>query len=231
MYVIDNKVFLHMVKCAGISVHQSAVNESKKIDFNLRHFSPEYLPERYQELPRYAVTRNPDSWYKSFYRFFLGVEGYMSFMLNDLKDDGYIYPIGLNEFIKRSINLKDTLIKYPNKARVFNNILRSQGNVHFINSYFKGSFDVYKPETLEQFNMSLYEWFYRGAGLHTVPEENLISMDSMNSMNSMNNLSKVEEIFDIKLKHLNKTAENKPKEEINEDILKLLHDTHEEFFR
>jgi len=197
-----------MVKSAGISVHTGLINSQHKIYWNQRHASLDSLPKRYNRLPRYGVIRNPEEWYISFYKFFVNVQGYMSFMLNDLGEDGFIHPINFEEFIKRSANLKDTLIKYPNKARVFNNILRSQGNIHFVTGYFKEPIDIKNNifgdlETLDQFDMSLYEWFYRGCGMHT----------STNI--PMNKLEEVESLFDIKIGHQNKTRIT----ENNKDII------------
>jgi len=223
MYITEDKVFLHMVKSAGISVHSGLINSNNKINYNQRHASINHLPDKYKHLPRYGIIRYPHLWYKSFYNFFLNVEGYMSFMLNDPKDDGYIYPIDFNEFIKRSINLKDTLIKYPNKARVFNNILRSQGNIHFVCGYFQEAIDIDQNNnfgdlnTLNQFDMSLYDWFYRGCGMHT----------SVNI--PMNKLEDVEKIFNIKIGHKNKTL-TKTKAKYNKDTLNLVKETHKKFY-
>ncbi|RLF26671.1 MAG: hypothetical protein DRN14_06500 [Thermoplasmata archaeon] len=218
MYVIDDKVFLHMVKSAGISVHVGAIKGNKKIDFNFRHGNIDMLPERYRELPRYAVIRSPEDWYKSFYRFFLGVQGYLSFMLYDPDSKGMLQEIDIDEFVRRSINLKDTLLKYPNKARVFNNLLRSQGNAHFVCGYFKESFNVNSPETLDQFDMSLYEWFFKNAGLDTAT---LIPMDRLDI---------VEDLFDISIGHDNKTNIKKRRVRISPEVIGLIRDTHTEYY-
>jgi len=220
MYITDDKIFLHMVKSAGISVHKGLIQSEQNIHVNQRHASLNNLPEYYQDLPRYSVIRKPEDWYKSFYKFFLGVEGYLSFMLNDPKEpyDGYIYPIDFNEFVKRSINFKETLLKFPNKARVFNNLLRSQGNLHFVTGYFTEAIDPSNPLSFEQFNMSLYEWFWRGCGADTAVN---IPMDR---------LDYVEELFDIKIGHDNKTKDKDLVIEYNDETLALVRETHKEFY-
>jgi len=227
MYVTD-KVFLHMVKSAGISVHVGLFQSDQPIHYNQRHASIEHLPERFRDLPRYGVIRKPEDWYQSFYRFFINVSGYMSFMLNDPlpKDKNgeiFIKPIEFNEFVKRSMNLKETLIKYPNKARVFNNILRSQGNIHFVCAYFKESIDLKAVEqgdykSLEQFDMSLFEWFYRGCGMHT----------STNI--PMNKLSDVEALFDIEIGHENRTETKKVNSNYTRSTLKLVQKIDKKFY-
>jgi len=219
MYITDDKVFLHMVKSAGISIHVGLFSSDNNIHFNARHAGIETMPTKYSDLPRYGVIRSPEDWYKSFYKFFVRVEGYMSFMLNDLAEDGYIYPIGFNEFVRRSINFKSTLIKYPNKARVFNNILRSQGNIHFVTAYFKYAIVADDVNTLDQFDMSLYEWFYNGCGMNTSTN---IPMDK---------LEDVEKLFDIKIGHENKT--NAPayiEANYDEETLELVRVSHKKFY-
>ncbi len=220
MYVTDDKIFLHMVKSAGISVHKGLINSEQRVHVNQRHASLNNLPEYYQHLPRYSVIRKPEDWYKSFYQFFLGVQGYLSFMLNDPKDpyDGYIYPIDFNEFVRRSINFKDTLLKFPNKAKVFNNLLRSQGNLHFITGYFTEAIDPENQMSYEQFDMSLYEWFWRGCGADTAIN---IPMDR---------LDYVEDLFNIEIGHENKTKDKKIDMDYTDETLALVRETHKEFY-
>lgn len=224
MYIIKDKVFLHMVKSAGISVHVGLINSDNIINYNERHASIGHIPKKYEDLPRYGVIRSPEDWYQSFYKFFVGVDGYMSFMLNDPLPpdrDGQIYikPINFNEFVNRSINLKDTLIKFPNKARVFNNILRSQANIHFVTAYFTEAIQSDKPETLEQFNMSLYEWFFRGCGMHT----------STNI--PIKKLEDIEDLFNIKIGHQNKTKRKDLDVNYDDETLKLVRETHKKFYQ
>ena len=223
MYATDDKVFLHMVKSAGISIHRGMIEKNLKINVNQRHASLNNLPEYYQHLPRYSVIRKPEDWYQSFYKFFIGVEGYLSFMLNDPlepNEEGVIFiePIPFNEFVRRSINFKDTLLKFPNKARVFNNLLRSQGNLHFVTGYFTEAITPEDPMSYEQFDMSLYEWFWRGCGADSAIN---IPMDR---------LDYVEELFDIKIGHENKTSDKKLDIAYDEETLALVRETHSEFY-
>jgi len=224
MYVTEDKVFLHMVKSAGISVHAGLIESDNKIYYNQRHASIEHLPLRYQKLPRYGVIRSPEEWYKSFYRFFIDVQGYMSFMLNDLGEDGFIHPISFNEFVLRSANLKDTLLRFPNKARVFNNILRSQGNIHFVTGYFKRPIEIGKDNTIydassfNQFDMSLYEWFYNGCGMDT----------SINI--PMEKLEDVENLFGITIGHNNKTIPKDVDTEYKDEVLTMVRHIDKKFY-
>lgn len=73
MYVTQDKVFLHMVKSAGISVHFGLFQSENIINYNQRHASIDHLPERYKDFPRYGVIRSPEDWYQSFYKFFVRV--------------------------------------------------------------------------------------------------------------------------------------------------------------
>jgi len=212
------KTLMHPVKTAGISAHQGIIEASNtyeyKVHVNQRHAHFRNLPEQYQNYPKYVILREPHSWYESFYNFFINVEGYLSFMLNDPKDDGYIYPIDINEFVRRSINFKDTLIKFPNKARVFRNLLRSQGNMHFITSYFEGDFHPEDEESMKQFDCSLFEWFMRPMGYcNVIP---------------MKRLDIVEREFGIKMPHANKT--NNKIAFIDEETKELIKETHSHYY-
>jgi len=218
------KTLMHPVKSAGTSIHAAIIEASNeynyKVHVNQRHVGPTHLPPRFQSAPKYVVLREPHKWYRSFYRFFLGVEGYLSFMLNDPKEpyDGYIYPIPMDEFALRSLNFKDTLIKYPNKARVFRNLLRSQSHLHFITSYLKSDFHPDDLETMEQFNTTLYQWFH----------DNVIDQDTI--FIPMNRLDIVEELFKIKIPHVNKTSDKKPKDEFSEGVLDKIKEGHKDWY-
>lgn len=224
MYTIETpggpKTFLHMVKSAGTSVHTAMIDANKVTHVNQRHASIKNLPERWKKYPKIIVIRSPEEWYKSFYRFFLNVEGYMSFMLNDPKVpyDGYIYPITIDKFAMRSLNFKSTLIKFPNKARVFRNVLRSQANMHFITGYFEGDFSPDNMPSMEQFDCTLYEWFWKNAG-----GEDAIFVP-------MDRLDVVEKIFDIKIPHVNKTTD-KPEAEFSSRALAMIRGQHFEFYQ
>jgi len=215
------KTYMHMVKSAGISIHSGIIHASSeynyKVHVNQRHAHIRNLPDPYDQYPIYTVLREPSSWYKSFYRFFVGVEGYLSWALNDPKEDGYIYPIEPDEFARRMINMKDTLTRFPNKARVFRNLLRSQGNMHFITGYFQGDFYPNDLESMQQFDCSLYEWFLRPMGQDTI----CIPMDRLDI---------IEEEFKIKIPHVNKTPDNKIDFTFSDDILNLIRETHSNFY-
>jgi len=222
---IDNKIktYMHPVKAAGTSIFAAIVEASQdydkyKVHYNARHAHIRYLPEKYNKYPKFTTIREPHSWYKSFYRFFMGTEGYLSWALNDLQDDGYIYPIEPNEFVNRMINMKDTLTKFPNKSRVYRNLLRSQGNMHFITGYFESDFHPDDPQTMEQFNTSLYEWFLRPMGEDTI-------------FVPMNRLDIIEKEFGIKIPHLNKTSPERIDFNFSQETIDLIKSTHSEYYQ
>ena len=226
MYTIEVnneiKTYMHMVKSAGISVHSGIIQASNeyhyKVHVNQRHAHIRNLPDPYDAYPTFTVIREPGSWYKSFQSFFTGVEGYLSWALNDPKEDGYIYPIEPDEFVKRMINMKDTLIKFPNKARVFRNLLRSQGNLHFITGYFQNDFYPEDDDSMQQFDMSLYEWFLKPMG------ENTIYVP-------MNRLDIIEKEFHIKIPHVNKTPENRINFNFSPEVINLIKEVDKEYYK
>jgi len=227
MYTIETngeiKTFMHMVKSAGTSIHTGIINASTdyknfKVHVNQRHSHIRNLPEKYKEYDKFTVLREPHKWYKSFYRFFLGVEGYLSWALNDPRENGYIYPIEPDEFVRRMINMKDTLIKFPNKSRVYRNLLRSQGNLHFITSYFESDFYPEDSQSMEQFNMSLFDWFLKPMGEDTI-------------FIPMNRLDIIEKEFNIKIPHINRTDPNKIDIDFSPEIIDLIKETHSEYYK
>jgi hypothetical protein len=227
MYTIENesgiKTFMHPVKSAGISIHSAIIDASNtynnyKVHVNQRHAHIRNLPEVYKSSPIFVTVREPHSWYKSFYRFFLKVDGYLSWALNDPKDDGYIYPISPDEFVRRMINMKDTLIKYPNKSRVFRNLLRSQGNMHFITGYFEKDFHPDDIHSMQQFNMSLYDWFMKPMG-----EESIFV--------PIKRLDIIEKEFNIKIPHLNKTDAKNLNFNFKQETIELIKETHREWYQ
>jgi len=227
MYTIEfnNKVktFMHPVKSAGISIHSGIIEASNiyndyKVHVNQRHSHIRNLPEKYQRYPKFVTIREPHSWYKSFYRFFMGTEGYLSWALNDPKDDGYIYPVEPDEFARRMLNVRNTLERFPNKSRVFRNLLRSQGNLHFITGYFDSDFHPEDPKTMEQFDMSLYKWFMNPMGEDTI-------------FVPMNRLDIIEKEFHIKIPHINKTPENRINFNFSPEVINLIKEVDKEYYK
>jgi len=226
MYTIESnneiKTFMHPVKSAGISVHTGIISASNNYNYrvhvNQRHAHIRNLPEIYRDYPKYTVLREPHKWYKSFQSFFTGVEGYLSWALTDPKEDGYIYPIKPDEFIRRMMNMKNTLIEFPNKARVFRNLLRSQGNMHFITGYFESDFHPEDEQSMEQFDMSLYRWFTNPMGEDTI-------------FIPMNRLDIIEKVFNIKIPHVNRTDPNKQNFEYSEESIELIKRVDVEYYK
>lgn len=220
MYTVEidgkTQTLMHPVKSAGTSIHAAIVQASHeyknyKVHVNQRHAHIRNLPRAYKQHPKYVVIREPHKWYRSFYRFFLGVEGSYSLFLNDPKDppDGFIYPIDFKDFILRTRNLKKLFLNYPGKARVFRNILRSQGHLHFLTSYFESDFSIEEPQTLEQFDKSLFKWHMDPMG------DDCIYIP-------MNRLDIIEDIFRIKIPHINKTDAKKPEINIDRKIERII---------
>jgi hypothetical protein len=216
------KTLMHPVKSAGTSIHTAIIEASNnynyKVHVNQRHSHIRNLPEKYKIHPKFVVVREPASWYKSFYRFFLGVDGYLSWALNDPKDDGYIYPIEPDEFAKRMLNMKEALTTFPNKARVFRNLLRSQSHLHFITSYFENDFHPEDSESMQQFEMNLYSWFMKPMG------DDCIYIP-------MNRLDIIEKEFHIKIPHINTTSNDKIDFNFSPEVINLIKENHKDWYQ
>lgn len=223
MYVVDvvkkdieeRKVFLHMVKTAGTSIHRGIVLAKHKIQFNQRHAHISILPQKYQDLPRYIILRKPEDWYVSFYNFFLPIDGFFSFMLRD--DTGT--PVGINEFIFRALNMKHFFGTHKFKRDILNDMLNKQETSHFIFTFFTEQ--VTDQNTMD-YNFSVFDWFWRGSGGDTA------TVFPMNE----NGIKSLEKEFNIKMDHENKTEIPNEfldilpveKSDICEEMLQLIRD-------
>ena len=196
MYVIDvvkdgiteRKVFLHMIKTAGISVHRGSVKAGHALQYNQRHSHIQTLPDKYQELPRYIILRKPEDWYISFYNFFLPVVGFFSFMLRDDKGD----PVDINEFIFRALNMKHFFKTHKFKRELLNGILNEQETQHFMFTFFT---EQITDANVDNYNFSIFDWFWRGTGGDTA---NVFPMNKKG-------IKALEKEFNIKMSHDNKT--------------------------
>jgi len=220
MYVIDvikdnqleRKVFLHMIKTAGISVHHGCTKEGYALQYNQRHCHISVLPHKYQELPRYIILRKPEDWYVSFYNFFLPVQGFFSFMLRD--DEGV--PVDINEFIFRALNMKHFFNTHKFKRDILNSILNEQETQHFMFTFFT---EQITDENAGDYNFSVFDWFWRGTG-----GENATVFPM-----TKDGIKDIEKEFNITMEHENKTEvveEYKPitTKDINPEMLQLIRD-------
>jgi len=219
MYVIDvikedkleRKVFLHMIKTAGISVHHGCNKAGHKLQFNNRHNHIHFLPQKYQDLPRYIILRKPEDWYISFYNFFLPVTGFFSFMLRDDKGE----PVDINEFIFRALNMKHFFETHKFKRDILNSILNEQETAHFMFSFFT---EQITDDNAYQYNFSIFDWFWKGSG-----GDNAVVFPM-----TKDGLKDLTVEFNIELEHENKTENSEYKKarimDINPEMLQLIKD-------
>ena len=215
---IERKVFLHMIKTAGISVHKGSVKAGHKLQYNQRHCHISVLPHKYQELPRHIILRKPEDWYISFYNFFIPVTGFFSFMLRD--DDGV--PVDINEFIFRALNMKYFFETHKFKRDILNSILNEQETQHFMFTFFTEQITDFNTIN---YNFSVFDWFWRGTGGDTA---------TVYPMNK-DGLKKIEEEFNMKMLHENKTEVNPDfppvsVKDINPEMLQLIRDVDKRYY-
>jgi len=231
MYVIDvnktlkgekyteRKVFLHMIKTAGISVHHGCVKAGHTLQYNQRHSHISTLPQKYQQLPRYIILRKPEDWYISFYNFFLPVEGFFSFMLRN--DEGL--PVDINEFIFRALNMKNFFSSHKFKTAILNSILNEQETAHFMFTFFDEQID---DISYKNYNFSIFDWFWRGTG-----GENA-KVFPMNKKG----IKELEKEFKMKMEHKNETEKHPEyvpvtKADINSEMLQLIQDVDSKYYK
>jgi len=171
MLVLEDKIFLHFQKCAGLSVYE-LVNKLKlkKLWFK-EHCGIVNLPEEYEHMRRFAFIRNPYDWYVSYYHFQLYEHtGSVKYWINPFFSaltKGC--SIGFSEFVRNSVNLKtyfeNNMEQYQVCIGVFEYAI-SRGSASWVGSWFKDPDEFRKYIALDELNMSLMEWYMKIIGLN-----------------------------------------------------------------
>jgi len=170
MYILDNKIFLHAVKCGGTTIRNHLFNKREDdIKFSSEHFPIKLLPERYKEYETYTLIREPISWYESFYYYTLQLhyDPVKTRAFNPLAeilcfDNGR--ELKINEFIARAVDLKKFFIDYPKKKEELIRSTRKRGLLKF--GYFNANFTDYTDtsEIDSLLNTSCYKFFLNVVG-------------------------------------------------------------------
>ena len=189
MYITRDKIFMHMVKTGGSSVFRSLIDSNVRVDYNQKHYGYQTIPNQYRDYPKYMIVRDPIEWYTSFYNYF-STRRFMHFLFKDEENN----EISLDQFILNSMNMKSTLLRdlwmIPQLASI---VTRHNAGGNFIGSYFTSALVIGDLTTFDQFDKSLYAWFYDSMGGDDVTK---IPLD---------NIADLGQIFGIEIDHTNKT--------------------------
>jgi hypothetical protein len=70
MYITNDKIFIHVIKCGGSTFRRLLYSQKPNIvKFGVHHFPIEMVPKRYEKYEKILLIREPISWYKSFYNY------------------------------------------------------------------------------------------------------------------------------------------------------------------
>lgn len=210
-----------MIKTGGMSFYRGIRDSKHKVNINQRHYPVRMIPEEYRDLPKYTILREPEDWYLSFYNFF-GPKRVMMYFIGDKKqkDLRMMNPSNYNQFIENSMNLKETLLRDPWRLRLLNTTLRRQGCGNWSSTYILEEPSIDNPSSLDQFDMSLFEWIYLRMGM-----DRCINIP-------LSNMKELEEIFDINLEEYVNPTKNKliEKNYVNNDTKDIIRKVDKKYY-
>ncbi len=172
-----------MYKCGGTTVKR-LLHEFKEeeIQYSIVHGSVRALPEEFKNFYRYALVRNPLTWYESYYAWTVGrMTGFNSFngtygrgtttfepiplgdvVMDKVDSDGEQVIVNLSEFIERTTDLTKFFTEHPDRLA----ILKSKARIEFGKDWLKALIGDVTKLTAESFNNeSLYAFFMRKLGI------------------------------------------------------------------
>ena len=116
MIIIDNRVYLHIVKTGGTSIKRAVLkHRSDDVQFEWQHGSANRIPPEFKHFEKIALVRNPYDWYKSYYDYILWKKNgkllaeRMAMKNGYNKSNGYV---SFDIFLNRALNFQDFIIKY-----------------------------------------------------------------------------------------------------------------------
>jgi hypothetical protein len=181
------------------------------------------IPEEFKEFERHTIIRKPEEWYLSFYNFFVPKKS-MLYFLGDYyikEKNNRIEASPYEKFIQDSMNLKETFLREPWRIKKIVQKFRKQGCGNWSQTYYTEEPDIKNPSSLDQFDMSLYEWFFTRMGLDTC------------KLTPLERINDLETIFDIKLvKVINNNIEPLiEKEYIYSETLELIRNIDSKYYK
>ena len=157
MYIVDDKIFIHVVKCGGSAIRSSLVkHRPKDIKFTQEHLSIMDIPSEFLNYETYAILREPLSWYRSFYRYAIQLHKPEENKCFNLLAEQLVYdpvkPVSFEQFLRKALYLEDTITDknialmlhklqkvMPAKPNYFKLIFKDLTNVAFARTLLTGT--------------------------------------------------------------------------------------------
>jgi len=161
MYIIDDNIFIHPIKCGGSSFRQNLKDHRlEDIKFSAEHFTKHLMSSKYKDYTTHTIIREPLSWYKSFYAYHFQIEKIRGRIFNILatklcrneKD-----KVPFEDFVKKSANLRETLSDEVILKMVLNTKRKNMLKVNYFSAIFEDYTDT--DGILKMFDCSLYQFF------------------------------------------------------------------------
>jgi len=205
MFIIDDKVFIHLHKCGGMSIKSSLFkNREKDLKFMVRHQCTNSIPDQFRDYERIALVRNPLTWYRSFYYYTIEYSTRSHLLQHMIYKRGKARRefVTLEEFMNRSLRFSDYCKRtdYIGKFRKF----MSTHNNHFSSAQIGDMTSFDPPETFYQFHF-----------------DTMID-DTVKLYHLESEFDDVCEILKIPSTHTNKSSNSNIKTPLDESIQKLI---------
>lgn len=224
MYVVDDNVFIHVVKSGGTSIRKLLVAQRlNDIKFSSEHFPIAIIPEKYKNYKRHALVRDPVGWYKSFYAYTLQLKS-KGESFNRLADSLVFKgkdKVSFDEFVDRAINLKAFV---NTDGRLEDIINKTRKNRIMKPSYFSLVFDDYTDieGCRSLISDTCYQTFMNFVGAYDADEYYVLE--------NKEDMSRLYDVFKIKntgLSHMNKTKNKFVVNDVSVETIEKIHKAEE----
>jgi hypothetical protein len=184
MIIYNQKVFVHLNKCAGTSIinYMKLPENRQNINFWYSlHYSYNYIAEAHKNFPAFSLVRNPITWYESVYNYELSFlkRGNSLGLFNllfatepkiwkicssqDVRKIRFrdIDIVSLDEFIERSLNFREFIERPEIELKIKEFLL-----THTINTFKTFFFNINLENENNEIENTLYEFFITRYGIN-----------------------------------------------------------------
>lgn len=179
MYIVDKKVFIHVVKCGGSALRESLYEHREDdIKFISQHFPLKRISKEFENYATYGLVRDPIEWYKSAYAYTIQLhdkgESFSILM------DALVYNFefdktpSFDKYIDRCLNLKVFLSENGIIQEIHRKV---RGRKLLSASYFQLAIPDWTDEqaTIDLYGQTAYQAFLSMVGMWDV--ENVYSLE------------------------------------------------------